>query len=373
MGKMYFDWFDRDYAVYDEERSTFDFEFQHHFAWGKKHDLVWGLGYRFTDDEMGNTFTAMFDPLSREDHLFSAFFSDDISLIEDHLILTLGSKFEHNDYSGFEVQPSARMMWIPHPRHKIWAAISRAVRTPSRYEHDSQINLETLPPGTGDNPLPLPIIFTPTSTDTFDSEDLLAFETGYRIMPTEWLNFDTALFYNIYNNLLTAEPNVMHFVAKPSPGFFRVPLIADNKLEGETYGFELAADCRLKDWWTLHLAYSFLRVQLHRTQGSRGFVFEDYERRSPIHQVSLRSSFNLSKNMTFDMWLRNVDNILDNYIPEYTTIDLSLGWKPNETLEFTLGAQNLLDNQHIEYWHSLIKTEPLEIQRSVYLKMTLHF
>jgi len=49
----------------------------------------------------------------RHPQLFSAFVQDQITLVEDTLSLTLGSKFEHNDHTGFEVQPTARFLWTP--------------------------------------------------------------------------------------------------------------------------------------------------------------------------------------------------------------------------------------------------------------------
>jgi iron complex outermembrane receptor protein len=372
--QLYYDWFDREFVVFDEERNTFDLDFQHHLRLSDRHDLVWGLGYRFSGDQIGNSYTATFDPTSRNDQLFSAFLTDDITLIDDTLVLTLGSKFEHNDYTGFEIQPNVRLMWTPHERHKIWASVSRAVRTPSRYEHDAQIDMVVLPPGSEDNPLPLPVRMASYGRDSFDSEDLVAYELGYRTLAADWLTLDTALYYNVYDHLLTAEPSENWlYIPEPAPGYFHIPLLGDNKMTGESYGAEVAATCRIREWWNLHMAYTFSRLELHPVHGSRTVVFELYETRNPRHQCSIRSLMNVTKNLELDLWGRYVDAFPKHSFPSYFALDARLGWKPNKNLEFSIGVQNALDNRHLEFEYSLIQTAMMEVERSVYAKITLHF
>src|SRR5207245_502127 len=98
--------------------------------------------------------------LSRQ--LFGGFVQDEIALVKDRLRLTLGTKIEHNDYTGFEIEPSGHLAWTPTPRQTVWGAISRAVRTPSR------IDREFFVPGN-------PPFLLAGGTD-FVSEKLLAYE-----------------------------------------------------------------------------------------------------------------------------------------------------------------------------------------------------
>jgi iron complex outermembrane receptor protein len=191
--QVYYDRTVRGTAIFKEDRHNVDLDFQHRFPIGGRHDIVWGLGYRLTSDNEGNTFTVSLTPASRTMHLVSAFAQDEIVLMADRLHVTLGSKFEHNDFTGFEIQPGARLLWTPSDRHTVWAAIARAVRTPSRAEDDIRINQQVLPPGT---------LFpgAPTAVASFfgdrsiGSEKLLAYELGYRMQPTSGLPWTSQRF-----------------------------------------------------------------------------------------------------------------------------------------------------------------------------------
>jgi iron complex outermembrane receptor protein len=125
--------------------NTLDIDFHHQFRpWGG-HDLVWGLGYRRIEDEFDNSFGIELLPDSRITELYSVFVQDEVELTRT-LRLALGSKFEHNDYIGFEAQPSARLLWLPKEGHSLWTSISRAVRTPSRLENDGFLVLDIITP-----------------------------------------------------------------------------------------------------------------------------------------------------------------------------------------------------------------------------------
>ncbi|MEQ1531776.1 MAG: TonB-dependent receptor, partial [Methylococcales bacterium] len=150
--QFYYDHYQREEFVINNRRDTLDLDFQNNFAYGDKQNFIWGLGYRYTTDLLRNQPFSTFNPNKRNTQLFSAFMQDEIRLMGDALLLTLGSKFEHNDYTGFQVQPSISAIWTPVAGHKIWGSISRAVRTPSRAEHNSKILISQYPAFTEDNP-----------------------------------------------------------------------------------------------------------------------------------------------------------------------------------------------------------------------------
>ena len=131
-----------------ERRNTFDLDFQHRFGIPWRQEIIWGLGYRLTADNTGSVPTIVFRPRDRSDDLYSLFAQDEVTVIEDKLRLIVGSKFEHNDYSGFEFQPSGRLVWTPAGSHVVWGSISRAVRTPSRLDHDLELTAPPIAPGT---------------------------------------------------------------------------------------------------------------------------------------------------------------------------------------------------------------------------------
>lgn len=145
-GQLYYDHATLNAFNTRAKTDTFDLDFQHRFACGSKQDIVWGLGFRFGHDEIDNSFTINFLPAERDSQLYSAFVHDEIALVPEYLSLILGSRFEHNRYSGFEIQPNGRLLWTPDPHHTVWASVSRAVRTPSRGEQDILYRQSVIPP-----------------------------------------------------------------------------------------------------------------------------------------------------------------------------------------------------------------------------------
>ncbi len=348
-----------------ETRDTFDLDVQHHISLGGRHDLIWGLGYRFTGDQFAGSDVINIDPGSRSQHLFNAFVQDEIALVKDHLHIILGSRFEHNDYTGFEIQPTVRLLWIPHQRHTVWAAVSRAVRTPSRADDDSETKRLIIAPGTPINPGPLPVVARFEGNRRFVSEELIAYEMGYRINPIDRLSIDTAAFYSVYDDLRTVEPGMRFVDLTSSPPQVVQPLTLDNKLEGHAYGVELALEWQPLDWWRLDLAYTFLTLDFDLDRDSRSTSSGDDSGSSPQHQVSLRSSTDLPWNLSVDIWLRYVDSLPTLNIDDYVALDIRLAWRPLLPLEFALVGQNLLDRHHGEFEQEIFPS-PTEIERGVY-------
>ncbi len=363
--QLYYDRTERDSSMVAEDRDTVDVDFQHAFALGDRHAIIWGLGYRFMkyDTSPGDLYpSAFFVPDSDEDDLFSAFIQDEITLVPDRLRLTLGSKFEYNDYTGFEVQPSGRALWMPHDQHALWASVSRAVRTPSPVEHNLDLLYSIDPSG------PLPVLQMIYGNDDFDSEELIAYELGYRVQPTKDLSVDIAAFYNEYDKLRTSEvgPPVVVFP------FVVVSLPFDNKLEGSTYGVEIVADYQVTEYWQLVAAYSLLEMDLELDSDSTAGVTEEDDS-GPQNQFQLRSMLNLPHNLEFDAALYYVDDVEKADISDYTRVDLRLGWRPTENLELSLVAQNVFDDHHEESSTTLLYSPASEIERSIYGQVTYKF
>jgi iron complex outermembrane receptor protein len=349
--QAYYDRTERDSPIFAEDRDTGDIDLQHRFAWGDRQDVVWGFGFRATHDDVRNSLNVSLLPDHRTLDLYSAFVQDEISIVPERLRLTLGSKFEHNDFTGFEIQPSARALWTPGFSQTFWASVSRAVRTPSRAESDIRLNPAPpvpLPPGT------ITILGNPDMA----SEKLIAYEFGYRIQPINQLKLDLTAFYNDYDDLRTIEPT--------SPGPVSPSKVA-NKLFGESYGTEISATAQVTKRWRLQGSYSYLEVQLHREAGSLDSTTErTTEGSSPRNQFFIRSLFDLGWNIEFDSTLRYVDVLPAPKIPSYLTLDLRLAWSPRKNLEFAIVGQNLLDDRHPEFAPTFVGTQKTEVQRSVY-------
>ena len=362
-------------GLLEESRDTLDIEFQYQIAPLGRHDILWGLGYRLSRSDIQGTEQVQVGEETNHTQLFSAFIQDDIQLTKNTLYLTLGSKLEHNDFSGFEFQPNVRLRWHPQSEHTFWLSASRAVRTPSQVEHDITFDQEMADPSP--ETFGLPVVARLMSNTDFDAEDLIAYEIGYRFQLHEHLALDMSVFYNDYKNLRTLEAitEIPFPEPLPIPKQLVLPVTPKNKMSGETYGLELAADWRVRDWWRLQAAYSFLDVQLHPDSDSTGFAPEIGEGLSPNHEFSLRSSMDLSKQVEFDLWARYVDELPAANINDYFTLDARLAWKPIPNLELSLVGRNLLDKQHQEFLEleTSPTANPIEIEREIYGRLEWRF
>lgn len=371
--QLYYDWSNVKAPDTREIRDTIDVDLQHRFALGSRHDIVWGIGYRYTRGDFSSDSLIAVDPSHKEDQLFSSFVQDDILLIENRLHLILGSKFEHNDYTGVEVQPSGRLIWTPDERHTFWGAVSQAVRTPCWGENSASTAETVIPPFTSENPSPLPTAVTFSGSSDLQSEKLIAYELGYRFYPTKRFAFDLVTFYNVYSSIVAARPDAPEMALTPTPHVV-IPIKANNSMYGKTYGIEFAADWRVLPWWRLQAAYTYLQVVLDVREGSL-MALENSDGRSPRNQVSLRSSLALTKDIELDAWLRYADRIASLDVPSYTTIDLQLSWKPLPGVELSVVGQNLLQDEHQElYQVSVLGVGTAsQVPRGVYGKVVWKF
>ncbi|MBZ0255897.1 TonB-dependent receptor [bacterium] len=369
--QMYYTWSDTDDILFQEKRHTFDLDFQHRFQLTGRQELIWGLGYRFTTDEIGDSFKAHFFDPDRDLHLFSAFIQDEITLIEDRLHFTVGSKFEHNDFTGFEIQPNARLAWTPNDRNTFWAAVSRAVHTPARAEQNVQHLIGVFPPATGENPLPIPAVVRGIAPPDPESEDLLAYELGHRIAITNELTLDTTVFLQQYDHIGSGKIGTAGSETIDGVLFFLIPLYTTYTAEATSFGIETSLDWHVLDWWRLNPAYTYYDIDFKNADAIAGYsLYAENER----HQFSLRSQMDISEHWQFDAWLRYMGNHPWGGIPKYLVLDLRLGWRPNENVEFAIGAQNLFDDHHPEHAPSFFEGNiPGDTQHSAYIKMTLRF
>lgn len=323
-----------------EKRDTFDVEFQHNFGWGERQTFVWGLNYRLSTDDLSQS-SYTFNPAKLTQHLFGAFVQDTISIVPKKLSLTLGTKLEHNDFTGLEVQPSARLAWKPTEKQTVWGAISRAVRTPNRFD-----TAVVVPIGGGTRIL---------SNPNFQSQTLIAYELGYRIQPIKPLAFDLATYYNTYDRIKNLSFGV--------PDWQTV-----NTIKGQNYGFDLSATYQPLESWRLTPFFSYIHSHFNVPAGGMAVVPLD----EPQNQVGLRSSVDFAKNWQFDVTGRYVDNWRDQGVPAYVTADVRLAWKATKNIELAIVGQNLVDNIHLEGAAGTGSTA-YYIPRSVYGKLTFKF
>ena len=365
--QVYYDRTERGEAPVNGYLDTWDFDFQHRFALDDLQEIVWGLGYRLVQDDMKGSFSASFVPASRRYDLFSAFVQEEVRLAEDRLRLTLGSKFEHSDFSGMEIQPNIRLLWLPGERQTIWIAVSRAVRTPARSDHDIRSVFEVVPPGQLGVDSLATFAVLQGNTD-FRSETMVSFEGGYRTRFDERLFVDIATFCNIYDQLLTIEPSLPYLADSPASPYLLAPAIVDNRMSGRAYGAELALDFQLREGFRLRSGYTLLKMEIDLDEDSAYQAGFEWEGVSPQHQFSLRPSLSLPRGLELDLWGRYVGELPDagTGVDGYFDLDARLGWQVNESLEIDLVAQDLLEQQRVEFLAPHSPTLNSQAQRGAY-------
>jgi iron complex outermembrane receptor protein len=339
--QLYWDRTWRDAPTFAEELNMYDLDFQNRFAWGQRQVLVWGTGYRLMADRVQNSPALAFRPPDRNLQLFSGFLQDEITLVPDRLKLTAGTKLEHNDYSGLELQPSGRLAWMPDERHTVWAAISRAVRSPSRVDRD--LFLPASPP------------YVVAGGSDFDSETLIAYELGYRVRPSKWLSLSLAGFFNDYDRIRSLDTN---------------SFVIANGNRAEEWGLELGAQYQPANWWRLRGGYTFLEKRVTVRAGAQDLNRGRAEGNDPEQQVILQSMFDLPGHVDLDFAFRYVDRLPAPPVPGYFTFDVRVAWRPLNNLELSVVGQNLWDEQHPEFGAPATRQE---IPRSVYGRVSWSF
>lgn len=360
IAQVYFDYDNLESGIVNWTGYTFDVDLQQEYLANEVHQLTTGLGMRHLINQQENTDSyVVYRNTQRQDTVFNLFLQDKIRLSSDKSYLTLGSKLEHNDYTGFEYEPSARLTYYPDDNQTLWVAITRSVRTPSIGERDAIVKLVGTPRGfVGRNYM-----------EGYTSENLLAYEAGYRTVPYDQLLIEATLFYNDYDSLRTLEP------MSPLPGFI-VSNGTKNGGYGTSYGAEINTKFQVSRDLRIQTAYSLMQMDLFLNSGARDATFFVQEEQFPSQQFSLNSFYNIRPDIEFDNSLYFVDQIVafntSQPIHSYTRLDSRISWDALDNLELSLNGHNLLDDRHQEFQPSLYSL-PEEIGRSFFAKLAVKF
>ncbi|PXW93419.1 iron complex outermembrane receptor protein [Sphaerotilus hippei] len=364
--------------VLTEDRSTVDLDFQHRLSPDERQDVIWGLGYRRSSDHIRSAGVPVdLRPERRTAELFSAFVHDEITVMPGTWKVVIGSKFEQSTYSGLEIQPQLRSLWSLSPTQSVWAAVSRAARTPSRAELGVNATLAVLPPMSAGNPTPMPLVAYTAANPDLDSESVVALELGYRTLLAPAVSLDVAAFHGRYRDLragrsLGTEP--VFEGGSPYPSYLRYNSTTSNSLKARETGVEVALDWHVTPSWRLQSAWTWLDVGASRNGDPANDASAiDAEGTNPRNQLSLRSSLDLGPDWQVDGWLRHVTRLPATRIAAYTELDLRLAWRVTPRLELSLAGQNLLHRQHAEYASDQLPSQDMQIPRSVHLKARLQF
>lgn len=372
---------ERDGSSLGEKRDTYDIDMQYRFPSSEKHDLMWGLGYRHSRDRIINSLEIQLTPGDAGNDIFSAFIQDDIRL-SDNLRVIVGSKFENHSFShrSVEIEPSVRFSYRVSETNSLWAAVSRAVRTPSRGEKHGSVLSNVFAPGAPPFSLPLPLIVTLNGDESFRSEEILAYELGYRFKSESYF-VDVALFYNDYDMLrsvthgdTTCEPTGEPINVSPAcmltAQYLETGFGLGNENFSESMGLEAWLSTEINEWWRIQVAYTYYYSRVTETiLQIEASLPED----SPKHQLSVRSSMDVASDWRLDLWARYVDKLESQGIDGYTTLDLRMAWQATDTLEVSAVGRNLVAGEHLEFVSELADLYPVQIEPQVYVELRWNF
>jgi iron complex outermembrane recepter protein len=350
-------------AGVSEDGNSVDLDFTHHLKFSERHDLIWGGGVRRSVIEVEVDDTLMVQQPRLSQVLVNFFAQDEISVVPDRLRVTLGTKLEHHETVGWQVLPSARVTFLASPGQTLWAAVSRAVRTPSQAERDSRLNVGFIP----GSPMSPPVLIQYVGNSGFAEEKLLATEIGWRWQPTPRLLFESTAYFHRYTDLRDFEP-VTRF--QPNPPLVLQELVLLNRRAADGYGVEASFDWRIHDGW--HVAGTLALATLKDSGAPSPVRLLQADLAEPREMWSLRSWWELPYDFELSLAGYGVGDMPTVDVPGYFRADAQITWRPRLDLEFSLGVQNALDKAHSEYIPILGGARP-EVRRNVFGRVKWSF
>jgi len=348
-----------------ESLNTGDVDFQYHFQAGSRNDIVTGVGYRLTDHSFAGGYSFAFGTGYRRNNLFSTFLQDEVK-VTNSVALTIGSKLEHNAYTGLEYEPSAQLVWTPTDRQTVWASASKAIQQPSWYFAESRQDVAAFPANGGF------AVYQILGNSQSTAARLFDYEVGYRTQLSKRLTLDATGFLSDYRRLQTLEPHTPFFTLSPAPPHLVLPNVWDNLGHARNYGVELSANWGVTSWWRISPGFSFLRMKLWLDPSSKDTSLAATPGDSPKRQAQLRSTMNLAHHLEWDTSAYCVGALGTGPVPSYIRLDTRLGWRVGEFVEFSIAGQNMLAPRRTEFMDAL-QIHPTQVDRSVVGRVTWRF
>ncbi len=356
--------------VTGERHTTADFDAQLTLLPLPRHEIITGLTYRSTSDHLSSTQWYDYRTPAATTTFVGAFAQDEITLLPERVRLTLGAKIERNSYSGWETQPSLRLLWHPARSHTVWAAVSRAARTPSRAERDIRWFAAVLPPTPPLVPLPGKVIAL--GDPNFSSEHVTTYELGQRFQAGRRLSLDTSIFYSEYTDMRGLRPQLLPPTLTSFPPYYTYIYTTSNNVAGHTHGGEVSVRWQPSPGLRLDASVALVRISLRQLTPSLqpDASVEGLVGNSPREEYKLHAGWDLGPKWSLDANVRRTGALPASGVEAYTGLDARLAWQPREDLRLELIGRDLLDPRHAEVAGFIIGKDPREISRSVFLRVT---
>ena len=345
---------------FGETRDTFDVDFLHRTPPTRWQQFTYGVGARWSPSSTQQTIpTDNFIPASETESIYSGFLQEDVKFVPDRLALTLGSKLEHNSYTGFEYEPSGRLLFTPRDDQSLWASISRAVRIPDRVDENIDVDVYLAP-----------VWGEIVGNRNLRAERLVAYEGGYRGLWGKRIYFTATGFHNVYDDLIAQGAPFLGTATTPPfpPGSLLIGFQYRNGIRGTTDGFEVAPEWQPLSWWRFKAAWSYLHVNLEDVPGfDYPLTLTTLHGSSPNSQVVARSLIDLPGHLEFDQVFRYIGALPAQGVEAYETGDVRFGRHLSPGLDVSVVGQNLLQPHHEEF--GISPGPNVGIKRGIYAKL----
>lgn len=395
--QTYFEKFQGDVPGASDNHTTFDMDAQHRFPLGETHDIVWGGNWRQTEHrnhmQPGGFLTA-----SRTDttvSLTSLFAQDELTLVPRIFSVQAGLRVERQTFGGTSPQPSVRALWTPSEQHSFWLSWSKTVRSPSVVQQTMGAYAVAIPGA------PAVLVYAaPPEQSGFGNEKVRTLELGHRAQWTPTFFSDLSAYSSKYEGVFgvlsqSTVPNsviagpfgdptctaaLINFGLNPAAPGVCVTHLYGNALPVRTRGLELSTEWNPLPTWRLQLNASRMWVDAgtDTPYAANTLMYGS----SPKYQGSLRSSYNLTPDRQFDLWLRRIGGLAhaSDYggvsamtpVSARTELDLRFAEQINDSLELSLTFQNLLSKNEIQFHPDYMPSLAVVPQRTIYLKALWH-
>jgi iron complex outermembrane receptor protein len=349
-------------------RHTADLNFQHHIVLSPRHDLLWGAGWRYATIRASDGFLVSFQPSVDVNPMFSVFGQDEMTLWPDRLRFVLGARFTHDRFLDSEIQPDARLLWTPHPRHAVWLALSRAISSPSFSGRAVRFSVAALP-----GPGGLSIVPTVLGNPGLHGSHATSFQAGYRGRPGRNFSLSLAGYYTDYEEVQSSSPDAPSLELDPPPAHLLLPLLFENGLRGATYGSELEGTWQASSRWRLSASHTLLFMTLRDIVPGTASTGTSVPGNNPRNQFQVKSYLSLPRTWEMDLFSYYVDRLPADDVPAYVRLDARIGWQPAEHLALSVMGQNLLQPRHAEFGAGTASIYPTLVRRSAYAKLVWTF
>ena len=354
------------------DRDLYDLSAEGRWRVSPVHELNFGIAGRISKDKIGSNFSLTLPSKSNTDRWLTGYIQDDITIIPDKLRFTLGSKFEENNFTGTEIQPSARLFFRANPEFAAWASVSRAVRTPLLIQREMVANV-TLMRNLPGFPAPVPVNASFYGSPDAKAEQVISYELGFRGGLGNGWSYDVAAHYSDYNDLVSANlisQTPIFIPPIPFPVGVQLDNVIGNSGSGKSKGIEILLSGAVTNWWDTKLSYSYLDLDVKSDPGTYLLAGTGT---SAKHQARFISYMNLTDNFSLDSTLHYVGRTQNKERKAYTDLDVRATYRINSQIDLSVVGSNLLHKRRLEYYHDSLPLELVYVPRTAYIEARVRF